>query len=441
VKAPAGPRRAFLLVSALFLIIVTGLVWAMAIRENAARRIDLEFEAYRNSTILVEEFLQDPNSLSVNESIIGLGIYSPRGEALLRQGTAPESLALPRTFLPSFRPSEGGRSVILIRPLGAEEGSGRMGMGGPMRGMMGSSLVPPFTQGAPPFTPGSPEGGQRQPRILWLEFSSGSRVMAAFLTLGAAALVSLAIGGLYILLVRLYRRNLDLLEREAKNRELIQLGEAARTLAHEIKNPLAVIRIQTASMRRMEAKSGADAGQGLAERILVIDEEVARITALSDRIREFLKGGSGSPRLLDLDHFLEDFAGRYRGAGGGKGEAPLALQGLPSGLRVMADPERLSQALDNVVLNAFEACPQGPEVGLRVERHGRMVEIAIEDNGPGVDPGLEGRLFEPFFTTKEKGSGIGLALASRIAEASGGSLSYHRREGGGASFVFSLPLE
>lgn len=318
-----------------------------------------------------------------------------------------------KPFRPIYGPAAGGGSVVLIRAFGADEGMGmRPGM---MHGMMQPPPGP--AEGNMGGADQDPVRDPRQARVLWLEFSAGSQIAAQYLTLGIAVLISLGVSGLYAFLVRLYRRNLDLQDREAKNRELIQLGEAARTLAHEIRNPLAVIRLQTAAMRRV----GSDA---IAERVAVIDEEVERLRDLTDRIREFLKGGEGEPKPVELAAFLDDFVARYET---NDGKRPfLAVERLEPGLVVRIDPARLSQALDNVVRNALEASEarrggpsagkagEGPAARIVVSRQKDRVEIAIEDDGPGLAPELESRLFEPFFTTKEKGSGIGLALARKI---------------------------
>jgi len=434
VKAWKPPRRAFNIGMAIFLALVLGLVWTMAIRENAVRKLAIEFDAYRYSTIVVEKYLENPDSVTTGESVLGLGIYLPDGEALFREGSAPESYSIDWPFFTNFQLLPGAGSVILVRPLGADEGFGmRQGM---MRGLMAPSPDAPGQNGDNRGRAMGMDRPPRQPRILWLEFSAGSWSRSSLITLAIAALISFGMAGLYIYLVRLYRRNLDLMEREARNRELIQLGEAARTLAHEIRNPLAVIRIQTASMR----KTGG--GQAAAP-LDIIEEEVARLGELTDRIREFLKSGEGEARPVELASFLGDFSSRYVAAG--QGEPSLSVELPPPGLRIRIDPARLSQALDNVVRNAMEACPGGPAPRVSAPRiyaqlRGRSVEIVVDDSGPGVPPELEPRLFEPFFTTKEKGSGIGLALARKIAESSGGSLVYRRRPEGGSSFVFSFPL-
>ncbi len=422
----------FGVLSALVLGLILGLVWAMALRENASRRLDLEFSAFRTSTRLMEEYLQDPTKIETDQGVLGLGIYSPDGSPLHRQGRAPASFLAPRPTPTSFSLQDGGASVILVRPLGLDEGQsppmpmmrrGGMGPGGGMG--LGSG----------------PRPGRGQARILWLEFSSDSMSRANLLTLGASCLISLGLAILYLVLMRLYRRNLELREREAGNRELVQLGEAARTLAHEIKNPLAIIRIQTASLRRL-GETGRLDPPGLGERTLVIEEEVDRLTALSDRIREFLRSGEGEAVDLDLGPFLSAFAARYAAA---EDFPSLVAPKGAEGLWVHVDPDRLSQALDNVVRNALEASSAAgkngaiPPVRLSVAQRGSLVEICVDDEGPGIAPELEARLFEPFFTTKEKGSGIGLALARRIAMSAGGSLEHRRRSGPGACFVLCLP--
>lgn len=430
-KSNRPTRIGFLLLSSLAFSLILGLVWAITLRENDVRRLDLEFEAYRASTSLVEAYLEDPNSIRVDPTIIGFGLYTPRGEALLRQGSAPSSFIMKRPMGSSYTQSSTRASVILVRPLGAEGGNGMMG-----DMMRGSGMDPPLFDGNQ--AQGREEGlgtFRQQPRILWLELSTGAHFRKRLGLLAAAAIISLALFGLYLLLLRLYRRNGELQEKNAKDRELIQLGEAARTLAHEIKNPLAIIRIQTATLRRLASDPGRAGDYG--SRVDIIDEEVERLVGLSDRIREFLKSGPGEAGRIELPDFLEEVAARY--CGGAQTVMVLGSRPEDSEARVFADPERLGQALDNLLRNALEASSPGQSVELGLEGRGRHWTIQILDRGPGIPQELEERIFEPFFTTKERGSGIGLALARKIAESAGGSLVYHHRQGGGSVFSLSLP--
>jgi two-component system sensor histidine kinase HydH len=362
-----------------------------------------------------------------------------------------------RPFSPGFGEGEGKSSIIFVRALGAEDSAARMRgmMRGGMQGMMNgrgrgaspeaSPLVAPPAAPELPL-PGAPEGASLaipptgQPRILWLEVSTAEFSRSRLFTLAASSLVSLGIAALYLVLVLFWRRNNELRLKAESDRELVQLGEAARTLVHEIKNPLAVIRIQSSTLRRISGSGRELGGSELGKRLDIVDEEVERLSSLSDRIREFLKSGEGEAEQVELAAFLEDFALRYSGEGEATRSRKLAIDGgLPHEAAVRMDPSRLRQCLDNLVGNAFEASPPGAAVALSLAGRGKNWELSVSDRGSGIEPGSEGRLFEPFFTTTEKGSGIGLALARRIAESAGGSLVYRPRPEGGSVFTLALP--
>lgn len=408
----------------------------MVLRERSTRRLYLEYEAFRASSTLFEAYRETSSLNPDDDRILGFGLYGSDGVSLLRLGTAPSQLD------PSDVAALSGaislkNSIILARPLGpgapGMPGLGRM-QGGMGRGMM----RPGWDQKLPPSTPlvappGPLPDAAAQPRALWLEYSLGGYWREQTFLFGSAAAASLALAALFIVLQRLYRRNAELGEREFKNRELVQLGEAARTLVHEIKNPLGIIRVQAASLRRLDP---ANAAAKAAEKAGLIDEEVLRLANLADRIREFLKGGEGEPREIELGPWLIEFAARYTGGGDG-GE--IALGETATGARSRIDPERLSLALDNLVRNAREAAPSGPPPLLSLAARGRRWEISVSDRGPGVAQENVARLFEPFFTTKQRGSGIGLALARRVAQSAGGDLEYRPRQGGGAIFAILLP--
>jgi signal transduction histidine kinase len=452
----SSPRKNFLrfvLASAIALGALLGLVWAVILREAEARKISEEFEALRMATGLAEAFMEDPGFSELGESVIGFGLYAKTGEAIVRRGSAPQAYPYKESELPIAERTRGGGAMLMVRPVGAGALKGLGMMRGRMRPRMMAEPLPAAPPGDSPAGPGSPSDGLGRafggsssqgpaagpqlwaagnpPRIVWLEYRlriEGRREEAALY--GIAAIVSFVLAALYCLLLVFYRRNAELSERDVRNRELVELGGAARTLVHEIKNPLAVIRIQTAAMRRQIPSESLPRVEAASR---IIDEEVERLSSLSDRIREFLKSGDGNALEVDLSAFLGDYAARYR-----DGAEGFELSPLPPHARVRIDPERLGEALDNLVSNAREADPsRSPTVELG--RRGKRWEIEVLDRGGGVPPEIELRIFEPFFTTKERGSGIGLALARRIVEEGGGSLSYRARQGGGSVFTITLP--
>jgi signal transduction histidine kinase len=431
-------RLALLLSSFFGLALVLGFVWAMVLGESRSRLLNLQFEVYRASADLVELWLDDPGTSLVGGPVVGFGIYDGQGRSLSAQGSAPTRLAeAPR--LMTLKEGPKGASVLLVRPLSSgllglrrPGGPGTPGMMGPGRMMGPPGGDPP----APRFGPGRlGDAASTGARTIWLEYALAGNETGRLLLIGGGALLSLVFVALYILLLLLFRKNSELREREIRNRELAELGEAARTLVHEIKNPLAIIGVQAGTLRRRE---GEDSPSG--KTALVIEGEVRRLARMADRIREFLKSGSSEQETIDLAVFLADFAARYaESADGEEGSPRLALSsGVEGGALARIDRDRLSLALDNLVRNAYEADPSG-RVEIALSRQGRSWAVAVSDRGPGIPASDQSRLFEPFFTTKEKGSGIGLALARSIARGARGELIWEPRHGGGSVFTFTLP--
>ncbi len=400
----------FTIGTAAALACLLALVWAFVLRERSTRKLYAEYEVFRALTALTD-MLRDPGSvMPPDERILGFGLYRADGTRVYDFGRTPERLdpevlqdpASARTFTDS--------SFILVRPFGMD----------PMRRPA-------------PGRPDRPGGGMMMPmggaaRFAYIEYGLDSfgreqRALAA-----GASVITAALAAVYLLLVHLYRRNLDLRDREYRNRELVQLGEAARTLAHEIKNPLGVIRVQSALLSRT-------VGQGSEEGFRIIDEEVRRLGTLVDRIRDFLKSGEGKPESVVLSEFLAGWVRRHGGR--------ARLEGaVPGAAAVRVDRGRLTDILDNLARNALESMEGDPDAAAEVScstRRGQAL-LSVSDRGPGVDPGEESRLFEPFHTTKEKGSGIGLAISAKWARTAGGALSYRPREGGGSVFELRLPL-
>ena len=274
-------------------------------------------------------------------------------------------------------------------------------------------------------------------------------------------------------------RRLHRYEEERQHREhLVQLGEAARTLAHEIRNPLGAIRLQTAMLRKQAgATDGAGAagaagaaaagvaggagrthGAGAPEaptgpvdpgpRLDILDEETGRIDALVNQVREFLQDPAGAPEDVELAGFLESLPSRY------SFRVDLDVQCSPP-CTVRFDRHRLHSVLGNVLRNAAEAAAGAaadPDTGaeaaagaspveLALYRHRDGIRIRVADRGAGLpaDAG-DDHVFDPFYSRKEGGFGVGLAVSRRFVEAAGGTIALRNRDDGpGAECIIELP--
>jgi len=213
-------------------------------------------------------------------------------------------------------------------------------------------------------------------------------------------------------------------------------GEAARRMAHEIKNPLTPIQL---SAERLEAKL-ADRLEGPARDILTratstIVGQVAAMKGLVDAFAHYARLPSPRIERLDLNALVHDVANLY--------EASLGLDLELAGLLppVAGDPSLLRQVLVNLIKNGQEAVSEGTPARIRIltRLHGDHVDLCVEDNGPGFPLELQGRLFEPYATTKPKGTGLGLAVVKKIVEEHHGSITVSNLEQGGAQVCVRLP--
>jgi signal transduction histidine kinase len=450
--------RFLLVASALVLFSAIALLWVVVVREAQRKDILIEYEAFRASSAFVDEFRRDQSfSPTVDPRVLGFGFYTLEGVALRRYGTAPaviavddrlwnwrstgQNLALPGRISVAF--SENRKTLRLLRYSGVQN-PGRMN--GQMQGMgrnrMGQEAIPPASSNL--FATNY---------LIWMEYTTAGFQLERLQLQLAAVFVSAALAGLYVMLIRVYRRNENLRAREAETRELVQLGEAARTLAHEIKNPLGIMRIQTSRIRKAVAPADSAAAETslppdprqdrLKNAIDIIDGEILRLSGLVDRIREFLKPGPASLEILDLRDFLASYCARYRELKDSGIE--FELESLaPGPALVRADREKLLNALDNLLANAIEAveaqAPGRRSITVKLFARQESWVIAILDTGDGIPEATERRIFDPFFTTKEKGSGIGLSLSRRMVESFGGGLSYEGKADGERGAVFTLRM-
>jgi signal transduction histidine kinase len=215
--------------------------------------------------------------------------------------------------------------------------------------------------------------------------------------------------------------------------KLASLGELSASLAHEIRNPIGVINTSAALLEKAETP------QKRAELTRMIREESARVGSL---VQDFLQlSRFRQPALTRLDPMMPvERALAAAIAGHDNVRVEKSLQ--HDGALILGDPGLLQQAWSNILTNAVQAMgPDGGELRIESSVSDHMVELTVEDSGPGISPEIMPRLFEPFFTTKEQGTGLGLSIANTLVEASGGRLEVQSPRHRGARFAMHFPIQ
>jgi signal transduction histidine kinase len=228
-------------------------------------------------------------------------------------------------------------------------------------------------------------------------------------------------------------------EQIMRSARLAAVGRLSAGVAHEIGNPLAAIRGLLDLMQAGELDRAEEA-----EFILRIQRETERIHHTIRDLLDFSRSGPTQEGRIessaDLSEVVTDTVKlvdrqtRFRDI-----ELALALEdGLP---RVRGDHERLRQLLLNLLFNAADAIGGRGRIEVSASNGGGVVRLAVEDDGPGIDPEILDQVFDPFVTTKAagQGTGLGLAVCHTIVERLGGSIEAANREQGGAAFAVTLP--
>jgi signal transduction histidine kinase len=213
----------------------------------------------------------------------------------------------------------------------------------------------------------------------------------------------------------------------------------AAGIAHEVRNPLNALQINLGILEQELSEIVPDRAHHAFE---VIGKIAGELRSLDNFVTEFLRFArpprpalepvAVRPLLADLVTFIgpECF---------GKGVSlSLIVEGGPE--TVKADPFQLKHALLNLVLNALQATPAGGAITIETAGDTRALEVRVRDTGQGIAEEVLPRVFDAFFTTREGGTGLGLPIARRIAEAHGGSLVLRSRDGEGAVARLSLPV-
>ena len=218
-----------------------------------------------------------------------------------------------------------------------------------------------------------------------------------------------------------------------------ELAQLASSLAHEIKNPLSVIRMNMELLAEDFEASDTPQDHRALGKMQVVQDQCTRLEKLLNdfikfaRLRELeLAPGSLNEQIeLVLDLFAPQAS--EQGV-----EIIRYLDNKLPGIRL--ESQTLHAALLNLVKNAIEAMPNGGELTAITRQTRDGVALDLIDSGCGMAAATAGRMFEAFFTTKEGGSGLGLLLARKVVEAHGGRIGVQSEQGRGTKFILEFPV-
>jgi len=265
--------------------------------------------------------------------------------------------------------------------------------------------------------------------VLVVEFEplvAGQLVDRAFRSL---VLGWVAAGVLMLTALLLWRASLRREEEERsmeERRRLSTVGEMAAILAHEIRNPLASLKGHAQLLAERTPPESPEHGK--VDRIVT---EAHRLEALTTDLLDFVRTGPLDIQPVKVVDLL-----RKAAADAGGDAVKLDASGAPESWPM--DARRMEQVLHNLMRNAVEASPNGVPVEVKAVREGNALSVTFLDRGEGIPEESLERVFEPFFTTRTRGTGLGLAVARRIVELHGGSLTARNRPGGGSEFRITL---
>ena len=218
--------------------------------------------------------------------------------------------------------------------------------------------------------------------------------------------------------------------------KLATWNEAARRVAHEIKNPLTPIRLSAERLLKKYREGDPNLGTALEEGVKTIVREVASMKSMVDEFSRFARMPRPQPIEVDLEELMRETLQLYRDV---KPGLDLAWTVTSEAKRARFDKEQLRGVLINLLDNAVEATPVPGSVDVRAFGNNGSVVLQVRDSGAGIPPEAKEKLFLPYYSTKGRGSGLGLAIVHRVVTDHGGTIRVEDNRPHGTVFTIELP--
>ncbi|MGD9139724.1 MAG: ATP-binding protein [Desulfobacterales bacterium] len=221
----------------------------------------------------------------------------------------------------------------------------------------------------------------------------------------------------------------------ARSQRLASVGRLAAGVAHEIRNPLSSIKGFATYFKQRYP----DAPQEQETANIMIGE-IDRLNRVVGQLLEFAKPVAVSPKPTSLGDLI-DKSVKIIEQQAKERQITLKTVNLAKMDTAVIDPDRISQVLLNLYLNAIESMEPGGELGIELSTDDgeSLIQIKVSDTGSGIPEAHVSRIFDPYFTTKSTGTGLGLAIAHNIVEAMGGQINISSQPGKGTTFLIVIP--
>jgi two-component system nitrogen regulation sensor histidine kinase NtrY len=223
-----------------------------------------------------------------------------------------------------------------------------------------------------------------------------------------------------------------------KAQQLAAWNEAARRIAHEIKNPLTPIRLSAERLLRKHQQGDPALGEAIENGVDVIVREVLNLQEMVDEFSRYARMPRPRPTQVDISRLVHETVNLYRNLKPGVAVAEVVDGGLGP---VRLDGEQIRRALINLLDNAVEATEAPGRVTVSAQPVNGHLEIQVADTGRGIPPEWKEKLFLPYFSTKGRGTGLGLAIVQRIVTDHHGAIRVEDNRPKGTVFTVELPLE